>query len=63
MSSKIKSIALSSAEDVILFSTENNQIMRVNVNIERPSDDSKYEYLVFPFHSRSIHGMDVCIKK
>jgi len=35
----------------------------VAINIERPSDDSKYEYLIYPFHSRAIHGMDVCIKK
>jgi len=37
--------------------------MKVNVNLERPSDDAKYEYLIYPFHSRAIHGMDVCIKK
>ena len=33
------------------------------INIERPSDDAKYEYLIYPFHSRAVHGMDVCIKK
>jgi len=37
--------------------------MKVNVNLERPGDESKYEYLIFPFHSRAINGMDVCIKK
>lgn len=37
--------------------------MKVNVNLERPNDDTKYEYLIYPFHSRAIHGMDVCIKK
>ena len=37
--------------------------MKVSVNLERPSDDSKYEYLIFPFHSRAIQGMDICIKK
>ena len=63
MSSKIKSLALSSTEDVLLFTTENNQIMKVNVNLEKPSDDAKYEYLIFPFHQRQIYGMDVCIKK
>jgi cilia- and flagella-associated protein 57 len=63
MSSKVRYMALSSAEDTLVFTTENNQIMRVPINIERPTDDSKYEYLVFPFHSRAINGMDVCIKK
>lgn len=63
MSSRVRALALSSTEDVLLFTTENNQIMKVNVNLERPSDDAKYEYLIFPFHSRAIHGMDICIKK
>jgi len=32
--------------------------------LERPSpDDVQYDYLVFPFHARTINGMDVCIKK
>jgi hypothetical protein len=47
-------MALSSTDDCIVFSTENNQIMKVNVNLERHTDDSKYEYLIFPFHSRAI---------
>jgi len=37
--------------------------MKVNVNLERPSDESKYEYLIYPFHSRAIQGLDICIKK
>lgn len=63
MSSRIRALALSSTEDVLVFTTENNQIMKVNVNLERPSEDAKYEYLIYPYHSRAIHGMDVCIKK
>lgn len=63
MSSKIKSMSLSSTEDVIIFTTDNNQIMKVNVSLDRPNDDTKYEYLIYPFHFRPINGMDVCIKK
>ncbi len=63
MSSKVRCMGLNSAEDTLVFSTENNQIMKVAINIERPTDDAKYEYLMFPFHSRAINGMDVCIKK
>jgi hypothetical protein len=37
--------------------------MRINISLERPTDDAKYEYLICPFHSRSIQGMDICIKK
>ena len=56
-------MALSSTDDQIVFTTENNQIMKVMVNLERHTDDSKYEYLIYPFHSRAIQGMDVCVKK
>ena len=63
MSSRIRALAISSSEDTLIFTSENNQILKVAINIERPTDDAKYEYLVFPFHSRCIHGMDVCIKK
>jgi WD40 repeat protein len=56
-------MTLSSSDDCIIFTTENNQIMKVNVNVEKPLDDSKYEYLIYPFHSRAIQGMDICIKK
>jgi len=35
----------------------------VPINLERPSDDSHYDYLICPFHSHPIFGMDVCLKK
>lgn len=63
MGSKIRSMALSRSEDMLLFTVESNQIMKVNINLERPTEDSKYEYLICPFHSLSVSGMDVCIKK
>jgi WD40 repeat protein len=63
MSSKVRWMSLNASEDSLVFTTENNQLMRVPINIERPTDDAKYEYLVYPFHSRGINGMDVCIKK
>lgn len=31
--------------------------------MERANDDVVYDYLVYPFHSRPIEGMDICIKK
>lgn len=37
--------------------------MKLSINLENKSDDVRYEYLVYPFHSRSVDGMDVCIKK
>ena len=65
MASRIKCIALSSNDDTLVFSTANNQLMKVNVNLEKKMNESsiKYEYLIYPFHSRAISGLDVCIKK
>jgi len=60
---KIKSMTLNSAEDNIMFTTENNQIMKCKINLERANDETKYEFLMKSFHQRSITGLDVCIKK
>ena len=37
--------------------------MKVQVNLERATEDTRYEYVIFPFHIRMISGMDVCVKK
>lgn len=63
MSSRIKCMTLSASDDLIAFTTENNQIMKAAFSIDRANDDCKYEFAVFPFHSRAIQGMDICIKK
>ena len=65
MAWRIKNIALSSSDDTLVFTTENNQLMRVNVNLEKKISETsiKYEYLVYPFHSRAIHGLDTWMKK
>jgi len=60
---KINTIALSNKEDMITFTTSSNQLIKVPINLERPSEDNKYEYLITSFHSRTITGMDYCIKK
>ena len=49
----VKSISLSPSEDAIVFTTANNQIMKVpQFNTERPNDDQKYEHLISSFHSK-----------
>jgi WD40 repeat protein len=63
MATKIKSLALSMNEDTLFFTTDNQQLMKCQVQLERPSDDARYEYVIFPFHIRNILGMDTCIKK
>jgi len=63
INSRIKCLALSPSDDII-FTTENSQIMRITgFSLDRANDDCKFEYLIFPFHSRAIQGMDICIKK
>ena len=62
-STKIKNIDISSQEDTIIFSTDNQQILKLMINLERPTDEVDYQYLVLPFHARQINGMDSCIKK
>jgi len=64
MEGKIRSLALNQQEDTLIFSTENNQLMRcTKVNLEWPGDETKYNFLIYSFHSWSIKGLDVCIKK
>ena len=61
--SRIKFMDLNKLEDCLIFSTENNQLFKMKVNLERPTEGAEYEYLVYPFHFRKIEGMDVCVKK
>ena len=65
MANRIKCIALNSNDDTLVFSTEENQLMKVNVNLDMKINESgtKYQYLIHPFHSREITGLDCCIKK
>lgn len=45
-------MALSPGEDTIVFTTDSGQIFKVDVNLERPYSDQKYQYLVASFHSK-----------
>ena len=64
MEGRIKAMALNNGEDTLMFSTENNQLMKTTkVNLERPGDETRYQFTTFSFHSRVIKGIDVCIKK
>ena len=63
MKSRIKSMSMNSSENTLVFTTSNNQIMKAAINIERRCEDSKYEFLIYPFHSSTINGLDVCLKR
>ncbi len=40
MRSTIQSMSLSSNEDIIIFATENNQIIKTNINLEKKCEES-----------------------
>jgi WD40 repeat protein len=60
---KVTNMALNPRQDTLLFTTDSNQILKVQINLERPYEVDKYEYLITSFHSKGIVGLDVCIKK
>jgi hypothetical protein len=61
---KITNLCLSPKEDQLLFSTDTSQIISIKINLDKPTDEAfPYDYLVTSFHSKPIHGLDICIKK
>ena len=60
---KITSLSLSPQEDTIVFTTSSGQLIKVMIDLGRPNEGQKYEHLISSFHSKQIHGLDVCIKK
>ena len=59
----VSSMVLTSTEDTIIFTTENNQLLKVNFSLDGLEEKSKFEYVICNFHSAPITGMDVCIRK
>jgi len=60
---KAINISLSPKEDSIIFSTDSSQIIKVDINLERPYTEQRYHYLVSSFHAKQVDGLDICIKK
>jgi len=56
-------MTLSSSESLLIFTTANSQLLRTDLNLDRRCDDSKYDFLLFPFHTSSINSLDICLKK
>jgi len=63
MNQKIRAMAISKQEDMLIFTNEHSQLLKISVNLERPQDDAKFEFLIYPFHHKKIEGLDICIKK
>lgn len=52
-----------SNENYLVFTTDNSQILRTTLKVDKKCEDSKYEFLTYPFHSAPINGIDICLKK
>lgn len=59
----VRCMDLNKLEDNLIFSTDKNQLFKVKVNLERPTEGTEYDYLVTNFHSGGINGIDLCIRK
>ena len=46
----------------VIVSTSNNDLMMINIE-EKEIDRALINYLISPFHSDSVEGMDLCINK
>ena len=49
-------------EPYCIVSTSNNDLMMINIE-EKEIDRALIKYLISPFHSDSVEGMDLCINK
>jgi len=50
---KITNLALSPSGELLLFSTDHNQIISVKINLEKPTEESMpFDYLITSFHSK-----------
>lgn len=56
-------MALTSTEDIIYLITENRQLLKVNVALDVPEELSKLDYVICNFHSDTVTGMDICVRK
>jgi len=59
---KITSMCLNPNEEQIIFGTDNNQLVSLKINLEKPSDElMPYDYLITSFHSKHVSSLDTCI--
>lgn len=59
----IRSAVVTTTEDQIYFVLENNQLMNLSISLDGTEEESKFDYVMYNFHSASVTGLDVCIRK
>ena len=60
----ITSMVITSSEDTVYFILDNsNQLMKLTIVLDGTDEEPKYEHLIYDFHSASVTGLDVCVRK
>jgi WD40 repeat protein len=59
----ITSIVVTNSEDTVYFTLENNQLMKLSIALDGTDETEKFEHLIYDFHSSSVTGLDICIRK
>lgn len=60
----ITSMVITSSEDTVYFILDkSNQLMKLSIALDGTDEQPKYEHLIYDFHSSSVTGLDVCIRK
>ncbi|CAI2371694.1 unnamed protein product [Moneuplotes crassus] len=59
----ITSMAIASSEDTVYFTLDSNQLMKLSVALDGTDEADKFEHLIYDFHSSSVTGLDICIRK
>lgn len=62
---KIHAMSLAATEDMLYMITDNNQLLKVSINLDGSADDNQgnFDYVICSFHSKAITGLDTCIRK
>ena len=60
----VTSLALDYNENMLFYIDQSNQMMKVSVNLSGPIPEHSHpKYVNCPYHSQSINGMDICLRK
>jgi len=59
----ITNMVLTSTEDAIYMSTENQQILKATIALDGTDEPSRFDHLIYPFHTGSVTCVDVCLRK
>jgi cilia- and flagella-associated protein 57 len=62
---RITSLALSKSEDRLYLMTDTRQLIQVqNISLDGSDvENFQFRYMISPFHSSAITGLDVCLRK